>query len=170
MRRFKLIGLVVLAVMLLAPTLVSAQSEAITIDLAELNDSGVSGTATLTPMDNQTEVVVSLEGEMLDTPRPNHIHTGTCDDLGGVAYPLETVTTEATTVVDTSLDSLMDGNHAINVHMSADEAGTYIACGNIPAMAMAMPETGGVSTTWMVFAVAGVLLLLSGFAVRRVRA
>lgn len=170
MRRLTLIGLA-LMVVLLAPTLVSAQGDAITIKLDELNDSGVSGTATLTPMDDQTEVVVTLQGgDMLDTPRPNHIHAGTCDNLGGVEYPLETVTREATTVVDVSLETLLEGEFAINVHKSADEIGTFIACGNVAAAPMAMPETGGVSITWLYLALAGGVLLVAGLVTRRAMA
>ena len=41
------------------------------------------------------------------------------------------------TVVDMPLQEIIDGGHAINVHLSADEIDTYIACGDI----------GGVVTT-----------------------
>lgn len=146
MRHIKLIGLV-LVMILLAPALVSAQAQQIVVNLAELNDSGISGTATLTPMGDQTEVVVKLQGDMLDTPRPNHIHTGTCENLGGVEYPLTNVTTEATTVVDASLESLMSGEFAINIHKSADEIGTFVACGNIPAMMPAQEVTPSVTVS-----------------------
>ena len=33
--------------------------------------------------------------------------------------------------VDVPLQEILDGGHAINVHLSAEEIGTYIACGNI---------------------------------------
>jgi plastocyanin len=79
---------------------------------------------------------------------PAHIHSGSCADLGDVVYPLTDITpiggdTErtgaasaipvegSTTVVDTPLQDLVDGDFAINVHLSADEIGTYIACGDI---------------------------------------
>ena len=32
---------------------------------------------------------------------------------------------------DVSLQEIIDGGHAINVHLSAEEIGTYIACGDI---------------------------------------
>jgi plastocyanin len=35
------------------------------------------------------------------------------------------------TTVDATLSSLADGNHAINVHKSAANIGTYVACGDI---------------------------------------
>ena len=79
---------------------------------------------------------------------PAHIHSGSCADLGDVVYPLTDITpvggdTErtgaasaipvegSTTVVDTPLQDLVDGDFAINVHLSADEIDTYIACGDI---------------------------------------
>ena len=40
-------------------------------------------------------------------------------------------------VVDVPLQEIIDGGHAINVHLSNEEIGTYIACGDI----------GGVITT-----------------------
>lgn len=157
---------------------VTAQEEAVTIDLAAIEDSGISGTATLTPMGEQTEVTVTLEATgdaALDTPRPNHIHSGQCGDtLGGVEYALNDVTDEATTTVDASLESLMDGNHAVNVHLSADEISTYIACGNIPAAQQddapeTMPETGAPisdsirTISYMLLAVGVGLFLVGGF-------
>src|SRR5215218_4245826 len=79
---------------------------------------------------------------------PAHIHSGSCAELGDVVYPLTDITpitgdTErtgaasaipvegSTTVVDTPLQDLIDGEFAINVHLSPDEIGTYIACGDI---------------------------------------
>jgi plastocyanin len=79
---------------------------------------------------------------------PAHIHSGSCAELGDVVYPLTDITEVrgdaersgaasaipvkgSTTVVDTSLQDLIDGDFAINVHLSPDEIGTYIACGDI---------------------------------------
>jgi len=85
---------------------------------------------------------------------PAHIHSGTCADLGDVVLPLTDVTpigdeskrTGATTaipvqnsltVVDMPLQEIIDGQYAINIHLSADKIDTYIACGDI----------GGIVTT-----------------------
>ena len=79
---------------------------------------------------------------------PAHIHTGTCAELGDVVVPLTDIahiagdagTSGATsaipvkgsvTVVDMPLQDIIDGGHAINVHLSAEEIDTYIACGDI---------------------------------------
>jgi len=85
---------------------------------------------------------------------PAHIHSGTCANLGDVVAPLTDVTyignnegrtgaasaipvESSETVVDMPLQDLIDGDYAINIHKSADEIDTYIACGDI----------GGVVTT-----------------------
>jgi plastocyanin len=85
---------------------------------------------------------------------PAHIHSGNCANLGDVVAPLTDVTNigsdadrtgaasaipvkSSETVVDMPLQDLIDGEYAINVHKSADEIDTYIACGDI----------GGVVTT-----------------------
>jgi plastocyanin len=79
---------------------------------------------------------------------PAHIHSGTCAELGDVVLPLNDVThigddsdrtgaasaipvKSSVTVVDMPLQEIVDGGHAINVHLSADEIDSYIACGDI---------------------------------------
>ena len=79
---------------------------------------------------------------------PAHIHTGTCAELGDVVVPLNDIAHTggksersgaasaipvkgSLTVVDMPLQEIIDGGHAINVHLSAEEIDTYIACGDI---------------------------------------
>ena len=183
MRRFSLLG-IILVMILLMPALVSAQGDSvqIVIGLSELNESGITGTAKLKASGDQTEVTITLRGGPRNPPpRPNHVHFGTCDNLGGVAYALTDVTREAKTVLDVPLSALRDGNYAINVHKSAEEIGVYVACGNIPAMVMmesepepeakpeviALPKTGGVPPIWLGLMIAGFLTLLAGLMTRR---
>jgi plastocyanin len=82
-----------------------------------------------------------------DEPHPAHIHAGTCAELGDVVVPLTDVTYPEGTAsgpesahpvkisegnrVEIPLADIIDGGHAINVHLSAEEIGTYIACGDI---------------------------------------
>jgi plastocyanin len=79
--------------------------------------------------------------------RPAHIHSGTCDTLGDVVFPLNDVASadaaampaagnhehaaQNESTVDVSLDDLLAAEHAINIHESAENIGTYIACGDI---------------------------------------
>lgn len=88
-------------------------------------------------------------------PHPAHIHEGSCEELGDVVYPLEDVSGEpvsgtegatpesqaegqpgdviarSRTQVDASLDDILSGEHAVNVHKSAEEIDVYVACGNV---------------------------------------
>lgn len=89
---------------------------------------------------------------------PAHIHAGTCDTLGDVVQPLSDVVdphggmtgdsagsmqgnmngitaASSFTTVPLPMDAILGADHAINVHMSADDIGTYIACGDIGGMA-----------------------------------
>jgi len=100
---------------------------------------------------------VQAQGE--EGGHPAHIHSGTCDELGDVLYPLSNVgpgsntngTADAmgdavgsdediypidisVTTVDAKLSDIANGDTAINVHESADEIANYIACGNIGGM------------------------------------
>jgi plastocyanin len=81
-----------------------------------------------------------------EAPHPAHIHAGTCAELGDVVFPLTDVASAegessgpdsahpvkiSETEIEAPLQDIIDGGHAINVHLSADEIGTYIACGDI---------------------------------------
>jgi uncharacterized cupredoxin-like copper-binding protein len=80
--------------------------------------------------------------------RPAHIHTGNCNNIGEVIAPLTDLTgatgddmgqarraargeSSFTAAVPMTLDAILAENHAINVHLSADEIDTYIACGEL---------------------------------------
>lgn len=118
------------------------------IPVGELNSSGQTGIATLTAMGGQTKVVVSISSGAAGVSQPIHVHSGTCDTLGGVEYPLTAVSDgSSVTVIDVALSSLKGGANAINVHLSGDEVGTYVACGDIPAegssVTIALDELNG---------------------------
>ncbi len=92
-------------------------------------------------------VVPTGAAQETEPPHPVHIHSGTCDELGDVVVPLNDVVVPEGTVsgpaaehpvmdsggnrIDMPLQEIIDGGHAINVHLSADQIDTYIACGNI---------------------------------------
>ena len=105
----------------------------VTIDLAEQNGSGQSGTATLESMDGgMTHVTIELGSPPAD-PQPAHIHSGTCAELGDVVHPLTNVEGGSSeTDVAASLEDLQAADFAVNVHMSEADIGTYVACGDIP--------------------------------------
>lgn len=98
------------------------------------------------------------------TAHPAHIHSGTCEELGDVAFPLgdvapigadatpastpdtmaaspeagidgpsdaTDVVAESTTEVEATLDDILATEHAINVHESAENIESYVACGDL---------------------------------------
>ena len=81
---------------------------------------------------------------------PAHIHLGTCDALDpNPTFPLTDVALasdasvdemdDATAIqversvatVDATVEDLRTGGYAINIHQSAEDIGTYVACGNL---------------------------------------
>lgn len=104
----------------------------VTVELAEFDGSGQTGTATLTADGEQTRVVIAVDSPLSDS-QPAHIHEGTCDDLTPEpAYGLPNVAAGSSdSTVDVSLDTLTDGDYAINLHMSDDDLATYTSCGEI---------------------------------------
>jgi hypothetical protein len=110
-----------------------AAAKAVTVRLAEQNKSGESGSARLTPMGDKTKVEITLKGAPKGTPQPAHIHDGSCPNPDPKPrYPLENVVDgKSTTEVAASLDTLLKGKSAINVHKSKEEIKVYVACGNI---------------------------------------
>ena len=133
-QRWLVVGLVV-GLLLLLTAACGGREDTVVIQLAEQESSGQSGTATLTVVGDQTEVVLILNpGPSANDPQPVHIHFGACGaNLGSVAYALsDVIAGESTTLVAASLVSVRDGNHAINLHTSYPEIRVYTACGNIP--------------------------------------
>ena len=85
--------------------------------------------------------------EEASAARPVHIHSGSCAELGDVVAPLSDLTSpvgdgagqadsafqaeSSFTNVPLTLDAILGADHAINAHLSTEEIGTYIACGDI---------------------------------------
>ena len=100
------------------------------ITLGEQDSSGQTGQATLIGHGDTTEVIVQATGGISEL---NHIHFGQCGTtLGGVDEGLtNTNGGSVTTIVNATLESLRDGDHAINLHKEGDPS-VYTSCGNIP--------------------------------------
>jgi opacity protein-like surface antigen len=124
-----------LAFVTMAQLSAAAATSTLTINLHEQNGSGENGTATLTQMGANVKVVISLKGAPASPAQPAHIHDGTCANLKGVVYPLTNVIAgkSTTTVKAVTIDKLLGGTYAINVHESAANLGKYVACGSIVA-------------------------------------
>ena len=131
------------AVVAMLPGVMSAQADGfrVTVDLNEYDDSGISGTAILTTVqDGGVEVSMELRGAELDGDHPTHIHTGTCDDFDpDPLYPLETVELSSvnregiseTVLTEVALEELWEDEYVILVHQSAEQLTQYLVCGEI---------------------------------------
>jgi hypothetical protein len=108
-------------------------AKSVTVRLAEQNNSGEKGTVRLTPQGDKTKVDVNLKGAPKGVQQPAHIHDGSCAKLDPKPkYPLQNVVDgKSTSEVPVKLDELTGGNLAINVHKSAEDVKTYVACGDI---------------------------------------
>jgi hypothetical protein len=110
-------------------------AEPINVQLGPQNNSGESGTAVLTDAGPKTKVVIEIKGAPAGVGQPVHVHKGTCAQLDPApAYGLTTLTNgKSETTIDVPIGDLRKG-YAINGHKSAEDAKTYVFCGNIPAM------------------------------------
>lgn len=147
--RLGVAGFMVAALVAMGSMRASAQGSEVIVPILELNGSGVSGDATLTDNgDGTTTIDVLVDGST--GGHPIHLHSGSCADLGDVVVPLNDVDEDGVsiTTVNLPLSTIQDpevGPHAINIHLSADEIATYVACGDVPTTEVA--ATGGQTDT-----------------------
>jgi hypothetical protein len=117
-------------VMLLVLAGCQAQGATRTLAFRTLNDSGVTGTVTLTELAAaRTQVVIAVDPAG-NPDMPAHIHPGTCDALvPQPRYALASVVDGAsTTEVPAGFAELLTGDVAVNLHKSNDELEVYTAC------------------------------------------
>lgn len=104
-----------------------------TVTLVERNSSGESGTAKLEEVNGKVVVTLTVTGEAANVVQPDHIHVGSCPDVGAVKYPLTNVVNgSSVTTLDVSMATLLSQLPlGINVHKSVAEGKIYVACGDI---------------------------------------
>ncbi len=114
----------------------NAATNNLTVTLNQLNNSGESGTATLTQNGADVQVVITLAGAPA-TAQPAHIHNGTCASSGSVNHALANVINggSTTTVSNTTIDQLVAQPFSIDAHKSTTN-NAYVACGNITTPAL----------------------------------
>lgn len=113
----------------------------VTVTMSAQNNSGETGTATLTQTGKDVQVAIDLQNAPA-AAQPAHIHPGTCAKLNPAPkYPLSSVMNgkSTTTLKNVNLSDLTGGGFAINVHKSTDDLATYVSCGDITAASPA-PE------------------------------
>ena len=102
--------------------------------LAEQDDSGIDGLATLSGDADETAITITTRDATGDEVLV--IHEGSCDQLSIVpAFLLEDLddTGRSETTIPAPLADLTQTAHAIALHRSAPEYETVVACGAIPA-------------------------------------
>lgn len=122
---------------LVAPRAAQAQDdqESTTVTLVEIDNSGVSGVATLDADGDQTTMTVRLTGAFDD--HLVNIARGSCGDSGSAGPEPEGMSwvTDpdgfADAVVPVPLDELTAGGYSITVHRSEAQPDELIACGDI---------------------------------------
>ncbi len=107
-----------------------AAARTVELQLQTLNNSGVTGKVTMTAV-GENRTLVEVQVDPAGNPSmPAHIHPGSCDDLvPQPKYPLENVVNGVSvTEVPASLDELLRGGQALNIHHSNEDMRTYTAC------------------------------------------
>lgn len=100
--------------------------------LGEQNNSGELGVVTIDDADGGAKVIVTLSGAPV-TAQPAHIHAGACPTPGAVKYPLaDVVNGKSETIIPVKVADLKGMLPlAVNVHKSAAEIDSYVACGDL---------------------------------------
>ena len=122
-----------LAIGLGSAWLADAQMRTLRADVASLNNSGITGLATLRETESgQLEVAIHVN-DGSGNPLPAHIHEGICADLNPEPkIPLADVSHGAsTTELTASLEQLTATPHAIFTHKSAEELPVFVGCADI---------------------------------------
>jgi hypothetical protein len=159
------------------------EPDSVTITFNELNNSGVTGTATLTADGDKTKVSLAVSGITGD--HPDHIHRSTCADPEPVpTYPLSDVVLSpadelghSETTVDVPLSTLLTEEHLILIHKSHEEINVYYACadialtGSVPATGVGTTFSGNGSSSQLAgtLFLAALLLSVAGFKLNRGR-
>ncbi|MBI2953620.1 MAG: CHRD domain-containing protein [Chloroflexi bacterium] len=165
-----------------------AFAQQVSFSMNPLGGSGISGTATLEAVGNQTTVTVTLSGLAPGSERQGHFHTGTCANIGPIQIPLPNMVAGAdgtgtvTATVNAPLASLQDGNHLIAFHTALAETptlpGPTTTCGNVPTGAAPaptptptppdqLPRAGGFPIALIPVSAIGAALLGLGVFLRR---
>ena len=100
--------------------------------------SSITGTAEVGKKDKGTEAEISIKGATPGAELPWHVHSGKCGSNGavvgdGAAYPLLKVKDDGTAKAEAKLGiaTPTSGAYYVNVHKSAADAKTIVACGDL---------------------------------------
>tara|TARA_Y100000310_G_C20627678_1_gene786868 strand:+ start:368 stop:844 length:477 start_codon:yes stop_codon:yes gene_type:complete len=113
------------------PTTDETISFGISTPLFSQSDSGQVGGIDLVEIEKKVEVTVQFENVVAGIPHPVHLHSGSCDSLGNIVFPLNSIVDGSSkTTLGVSVKEFQSQLPlAINVHKAENELGVNIACG-----------------------------------------
>jgi hypothetical protein len=173
-----MVSVVMAAGIVVFTTGVVAAQQTLTAPLVAVDNSGVSGTVTLTEEAGKLRVDVRATGTGT-TPRPAHIHPSSCsatmdevdESTAPPEYALTTLTNgSSTTLLDVPLSEILKTPHSVEVHVSETEENVDIACADL-RLPGALPNTGEVGTDYVPYAgyLMGLALIGLGWGLSRAR-
>lgn len=116
----------------------STSQASTTVQMIDQDESGQNGTTTITDDgNNESKVVIDIEGEPTATSEPVTIDTGSCSLVGGVAYTLNNlIGGSSTTTIDVPFSEMLYQQLplAINVEDTSAQPDTYATCGDVSAL------------------------------------
>ena len=129
------ISLVAAGLLTIAAIAPAAGQNIFSVALDSVDDSGVTGGASIRGVDEGVEFTVFISAGDEGGVHPVNVYEGTCDELGDVVFELENIEDgeSVTTVDDVMLGDVLNGEHAVSVQASEDDDAA-VMCGNIPAV------------------------------------
>ncbi|CAN5899777.1 hypothetical protein BH24DEI2_BH24DEI2_28210 [soil metagenome] len=131
-----------------AQTYRSSAERSVRYEIMPVENSGVSGSVLILDYGAETVVVISVTGTQAGNTHPAHFHTGDVGSGGDIVVPLKDVDGAnglSITVLDTPYDTIVEGDHYVNIHLSPDDLGTIVASGEVGAGATALTGDAVVS-------------------------
>ncbi len=114
------------------------------VSLKGVGGSAVSGWVWIIPQEGQMLVTTLVMGLEPGSSHSDHLHRGSCENTGGIDYPLTDLTANAdgvataTTLVKVDMPMMMASPHYFYAHAgvlgSGPTAGAGVTCGNIGEM------------------------------------
>jgi hypothetical protein len=135
------ISLIAAGMLTMAAISPAAGQNIFSVPLDSVDDSGVTGGASIRGVDEGVEITVFISAGDEGGVHPVNIYEGTCAELGEVSEELENIEEgQSVTTIDSTLGDIMTGEYAIAVGASEDDAETHVMCGNIPAVEGLAPD------------------------------
>jgi uncharacterized surface protein with fasciclin (FAS1) repeats len=102
--------------------------------VTEMNGTGINGLVIIKGDTRNSTVTVLMQGTPAGGKHPMHFHAGNCDSNGDIVVPLNDLdgtTGTSRTVLNVPYGTIIGGDHYLNVHLSAEDMGTIVACGEV---------------------------------------